>query len=1214
MAELGVAVLSPFLQILFDKMTSGEFVDFLRGRKLNDGLLNKLKTILLSVEVMLEDAENKQVMNPSVKKWLDELKHAVYDAEDVLDEFATKAIQSRLDAEFGTTTSKVRNSISTSLFFNKIEVSIKEVLERLENLASQHIVMGLTQGTVRGKPYERLPTTSLVEETEIYGRNNDKEQIINQLLSITDDASDNKVGVIAIVGMGGMGKTTLAQVVYNDKDVREHFNLTTWVCVSEEFDPFRVTKTILDAVTSSTSNIEDLNQLQLQLKEKLNGKKFLFVLDDVWNKNYNDWEILSSPFKFGAQGSRIIVTTRDDEVASVMRAFATHPVKKLPEQDCWSLFARHAFHDANSSAHLELQELGQKIVKKCQGLPLAIKAIGGLLRFKVDVREWEKVLCSELWELSSHETNNILPALRLSYRYLPSYLRPCFAYCSIFPKDHAFKKEQLILLWMAEGFLHATENRTMEQIGDDYFGTLLSRSFFQRSNEDESRFVMHDLINDLANFVSGEFTCRLEVDHDRSHKISDKTRHFSYVRSQFETYSRFEALNEFKLLRTYIALESSRMFIPHYLSKKVPRDLLPMLRTLRVLSLSHYRYMTELPASIGKLKHLRYLDVSDTRLTRLPDCLCKLCNLQTLNLSGCINLIALPRDMEKLIALRHLDISGTVIKEMPENLGKLKCLQTLTKFIISQRSGCCIGELGNLANLWGTLSILELQNVKSPIVALAANLRDKKNLEELTLEWNATAKTSGSEGTILESLQPHTNLKSLTIQHYRGENFPNWIANQSFSKITSLHLKNCEYCRSLPPVWQIPSLQTLSIIGFDRIITVGPEFYGTGSSSPFEALKVLRFENMLNWEKWCPFRVENEGAAFPHLGELCIINCPKLTGSLPVHLPSLAKIVISECHQLVAERLLSSNSCLQELEICDCSSLLSLPTGGLPSTLKQLVLRNCWKFEVAAHIDHSFLEELCLYCCDSLEYFPLDVIPNVKRIRIKECRNFKSLAVLEQSEHDLVALSSIEIVDCPKFGSFPEGGLRGPNLTSCLLVGGCLRSLPEKMHTLLSSLTVLVISNCQEIESFPEGGLPSNLETLHIRNCEKLAANRMGWGLQNCSSLAFFVFESKSENVVSFPEASLLPASLTNLHIIGFPNLKSLDKNGIQYLTSLKFLRISDCPKLKSMSEEGLPPSISFLLIRNCPLLNKQWQKRKGKEWRKIAHVPYKLLDLDIMD
>ncbi|KAF5471136.1 hypothetical protein F2P56_011599 [Juglans regia] len=315
-----------------------------------------------------------------------------------------------------------------------------------------------------------------------------------------DDASDNKVGVIGIVGMGGMGKTTFAQVVYNDKDVREHFNLTTWVCVSEDFDPFGVTKTILDGVTSSTSNIEDLNELQLQLKEKLNGNKFLLILDDVWNKNNNDWEILSDPFKSGAQGSRIIVTTHDDEVASVMRTFATHPVKKLPVQERWSLFARHAFHDANSNAHLELQEFGQKIVEKCQGLPLVIKTIGGPLQFKLDVCEWEKVLSRELWELSNNETKNILPALRLSYRYLPLDLKPCLAYCSILLKDHAFKKEQLILLWMAEGLLHAMENKTMEQIGDDYFYTLISRSLFQRSSEDESCIVMHDLINDLANF------------------------------------------------------------------------------------------------------------------------------------------------------------------------------------------------------------------------------------------------------------------------------------------------------------------------------------------------------------------------------------------------------------------------------------------------------------------------------------------------------------------------------------------------------------------------------------------------------------------------------------------------------------------------------------------------------------------------------------------
>ncbi|XP_018820342.2 putative disease resistance RPP13-like protein 1 [Juglans regia] len=356
--------------------------------------------------------------------------------------------------------------------------------------------------------------------------------------------------------MGGLGKSTLAQLVYNDKKVQKHFDLVAWVCVSEEFDMFKLTKTILEAVApSSTSNIQDPNQLQLQLKEKLMGKKFLLVLDDVWNRNYTECEILSNPFKSGAQGSRIILTTRDVDVASAMRAFEIHHLKELQEEDCWKLFARHAFmHDANTYMHSEFEELGRQIVDKCKGLPLAIKTIGALLRSKaLDVSEWDKVLNSDIWSLSNHEEIQILPALRLSYKHLLSHIKQCFAYCSIFPKDYSFKKDELVLLWMAEGLLHETENKTMEEIGSDYFVTLVSRSLFQKSSEDEFNFVMHDLTNDLAKFVSGEFTFRLEVDR-RSHRNVNKTRHVSYARNVFENFQKFEALQEATQLRTFFGI------------------------------------------------------------------------------------------------------------------------------------------------------------------------------------------------------------------------------------------------------------------------------------------------------------------------------------------------------------------------------------------------------------------------------------------------------------------------------------------------------------------------------------------------------------------------------------------------------------------------------------------------------------------------------------
>ncbi|XP_059446575.1 putative disease resistance RPP13-like protein 1 [Corylus avellana] len=484
-AELVLAaasiVFSPFLQVLFERMASHEFDDFFRGRKLTDRLLKKLNTALLTVNAVVEDAEDRQFTEPNVKKWLDELKGVIFDAEDILDETNTKALQYKCksDSEFGTIARKVRHSISTSHFVNKIEREIKDAIDRLEDQAKQIDVLGLRE-CVGGQPLERLPTTSLIEESSICGRDYDKEAIINLLLS--DDVSGNEIGVIAIVSMGGIGKTTLAQLVYNDKRLKEHFDLRTWVCVSHPFDVFMVMKTILEEETPKSTHKLDLNQLQMKLKETLTGKKFLLVLDYVWDNIYVKWEFLSTSnaFKFRAQGSKVIVTTRNSEVARVMHASATHHIMELSKKDCWSLFVKYALVDGNIDAYPELEEIGRQVEEKCKGLPLAIKAIGAFLWSKLDVVEWDKVLRSELWDLPIEKTG-IIPALRLSYKYLSSNLKRCFAYCSIFLKDYAFEKDTLVLLWMAEGFLLQPKNKTMEEVGDDYFSALVSRSLFQRS-------------------------------------------------------------------------------------------------------------------------------------------------------------------------------------------------------------------------------------------------------------------------------------------------------------------------------------------------------------------------------------------------------------------------------------------------------------------------------------------------------------------------------------------------------------------------------------------------------------------------------------------------------------------------------------------------------------------------------------------------------------
>ncbi|XP_050272950.1 putative disease resistance protein At3g14460 isoform X1 [Quercus robur] len=1260
---VGGAFLSATLQVLFDRMASQEVVKFIRGRKVPATLLTKLKTWCLTLNKVLNDAEEKEITDTNVKEWVDELKDAVYHAEDLLDEIATEALRCQVEADFVTRTSKVRNFISTSFdqFGRKLESKIQEVVDKLENLDSQINAIGLREG-VEGRSSQRVPTTSLVDpETIIYGRDDDEKAIVNLLLSNDVASNNHSTGVIPIVGMGGVGKTTLARQIYNNQKIIEHFSLKAWVCVSEEFDVPKITKKILESVSPQKHDHTDFNKIQTELKNYLMGKKCLLILDDVWNENYDDWALLSIPFKYGTSGSRIIVTTRNRSVALIMRPIQIFNLNKLSEEDCWLLFANHAFENGKSNAYPELERIGEEIIKKCDGLPLAAKALGCLLHSKLDVEEWNKILKSEIWSLPN-DGGNVLPALRLSYNYLPSHLKRCFAYCSIFPKNYLFKMEELVQLWMGEGFLQQhNKNEEMEDIGAEYFLDLVSRSLLQRSNGNKLCFLMHDLVHDLAKSVSGKFCFRSEGDN--TNKIIEKTRHFSYLRTTYDIPEKFTALCKAKNLRTFIALEMKKedkdednKVLKFYLTKKVQHDLLLTLRFLRVLSLSHYCNI-ELPELIGDFKHLRYLDVSFTGIEKLPKSTCMLPNLQTLNLSGCKFLVKLPRNMRNLINLRHLYISGTSIKNMPIHMGRLQCLQTLTKFVVGKDIGFRIEELGKLSNLRGVIVISNLQNVINSTNALEAKLKDKEHLKELTLEWDAANDViSRSERDVLNNLQPHTSLTMLVIKNYNDTSFPNWVGDSSFSNITVVHLNSCRNCSSLPSLGQLPSLLDLFVFGFDEVVTVDANFYGSGSytATPFQSLKILRFKAMSKWEEWSPYHKEGKDEeAFPSLQELYLEECPKLSGSLPKHLPSLTELGIEECEQLetslptapfirklvvrncnvellkklpptlhdltiigfenlesLPEGVMDHNHSVEKLFISEFPVLKSLPRGGLssPTTLKYLFIRNCKELEFPMYPCYSSLVGLIIeYSCNPLKSFPLDIFPKLRYLVIEGCRNMESLSVSEG--HHLTDLLRLKIKNCPHFVAFPSGGLSVPNLSE-LEVSNCslLNSLPENMHAFLPSLQFLDIINCPQIESFPKGGLPSNLISLRISDCKKLICNRMEWGLQRLQSLkrlAFINYDRGCWDVESFPEEYLLPTTVTHLYITGFGNLRTLDNNGFQHLNSLQYLSLEDCPKLKHMPEEGLPVTISNVKIITCPLLTKRLQRKKGKEWSNIAHTPF---------
>ncbi|CAJ2638789.1 unnamed protein product [Trifolium pratense] len=1249
------ALLSASVEVLLKKIVSGEFLDFFRSTKLDLSLLEKLKITLLSLQAVLHDAEEKQISNPAVKEWLVLLQDAVFEADDLFDEINTVALRCKVKAKYKgkTATAKVRNILSCRFkrFNGVINSKMQKLFKRLEFLRKQKL--GLKEG-ISSSVWHRTPTSSVVDESSIYGRDSDRKKLKGFLLA--EDAGC-KIGVVSVVGMGGLGKTTLAKLLYNDPEVKEKFALKAWAHISKDFDVVRVTKTLLESITSRTidndsqllesvnlkgnDSTNDLNTLQVQLQRCLSNKLFLLVLDDIWYGSYVDWNNLMAIFNVGETGSKIIITTRDERVALAMQTFLPiHSLTPLESEDCWSILAKHAFGASNYQQRSNLEEIGKDISKKCNGLPLAATTLGGLLRFKLSQDYWNDVLKSSIWELTDGE---VQPALLMSYRYLPAPLKRCFAYCSLFPKSSILKKNMLVQLWIAEGLvLQPNGEKSWEKVADEYFDELVSRSLIQqRCVDGKTKFHMHDLIIDLATMVSSSYCIRLDEE-----KLHERTRHLSYNREEFDPYNKFDKLHRLKGLRTFLSLplQDSRNWYYYSVSDKVICDLLPAMKQLRVLSLSCYKSFTELPTSIGNLIYLRYLNLSHTWIKRLPSEICELYNMQTLLLTECRNLIELPEDMGKLVNLRHLDIRGTWrLMELPVQIAKLENLQTLSDFIVGkQHDGLKVGELGKFSHLHGKLSISQLQNVTHPSAAFQANLEMKKQIDDLILEWEselvcATPSDPQIENVVLEQLRPSTNLKNLTIKNYSGNTFPNWLSDSLFGNMVYLKISNCRNCSWCPPLGQLGNLKELTISLMPSIKTVGNEFYGSSSSRSFQSfpsLETLQFKEMSEWEEWK--LIVGTSTKFPSLLHLSLDTCPKLKGNIPHSLPSLTELKLQDCPHLVEfgnsndnsnnmiimpssdvvfrRLMLSPLNSLLKLTISCFPYLTSFPRDGLPKNLQSLTIFRCNNLEFLSHEslhNHTSLEELKIsHSCNAMTSFSLGSLPVLKSLFIERCKNLKSISVEDVPQQSLLFLTSIKIKHCDELQFFSLGGFPTPNLIY-FEVRFCkkLCSVPEPMNN-LAGLQVMKIDGLPNLQSFAKDGLPINLVQLSLGSVGGILWNTT-WERLTCLSL--LVIKGDRVNAPMKMDVPRLPVSLISLKLHDLDDIECLDGKLLHHLISLQKLEITSAPKLKLLPDEGLPSSLSVLSIVDCPLLEASLLRKRGKEWRKIAHIPSIIINYKVI-
>ncbi|CAN6539525.1 unnamed protein product [Malus baccata var. baccata] len=927
------------ITMLLDRLSStiyeyvdGEVKHVLNAKKHIEEYAGNLRAI----QAVLEDAEQRQVTEASVRIWLDQLKDISFQMVDVLDEWNTDMLRQQVEKQEregedavvpNNKNKKVTLSLSPSCFcfgrvrrvilrsdivlkIKDLNVKLSAIDEQGKRYEFQHIERGIQQLP------ERRMTSSFVVMSEVFGREKEKDILIAKLLS----GDPRRLLIIPILGMGGMGKTTLAQLVYNDVKVKTFFDKRVWVCVSDPFDEVKIAKSISDDDTPSSNELDHVLQC---MSRSIDGKRFLLVLDDVWSDNREKWERLRAPLiQSGAHGSRILVTTRKHEVVDMMRA-ASDMVNlgELSEEYCLSIFNHMAFSDTEVDESKVFEDISKEIVGKCKGLPLAAKTLGALMYNKKTRREWLDVLNSKIWEREEVE-QEVFQHLFLSYFDLASAVKCCLLYCASFPKDYEYERDELINLWIAQDYLNSKGIKD-RQVGEAFFDNLVARSFFQDLKKDNvsGKIIgckMHDIVHDFVQSLTKNEYLIIEDVGNEIEVLGEKIRHLTVILAmdniRLPPSNAYYNCKDLRTLTTKISYSTFGSSIA-----TIDSNFILQLKCLRTLNLSD-SFIREIPEKIGELIHLRHIDLSwNGGLKILPNSICELYNLYTLRLCCCYSLKKLPDNIGRLISLKHLYVDRChTLEYLPKGIRRLKELKEIDECVVVCGDDEDVAALQlkdmRALNLQGSLSLKLKGNVKDEKELEKAQLWHMKQLFHLKIDSkDVQYKQTCSTVEILNVLRPHKNLKSLSISYHSGDTCPNWM--MSLHNLRIIFLSGWSECKFLPPLGKLPCVEKLTLWDMKKVKKVGGEFLGidkeeislkSSSSSFFSKLKQLEISYMPALEEWEVSvegwnKEDSEILIMPCLSSLTISRCPLLK-TLPKFLckTPLHELIIERCRTLSA--------------------------------------------------------------------------------------------------------------------------------------------------------------------------------------------------------------------------------------------------------------------------------------------------------------------------